>query len=204
MPGQLDLSIGTLSKVGFLGLNELQVVLLYVRQKLLETLLLRREAAFVIRLLNEGSGSLDALHVRQENWVSSLGHLPRALELMDLEPVLLEAPLWAVLDLLTLALRAPIKGDKLLLKLSAVPLHEAGPLILFGGFLQRAHFIFTLAYVDHLVIGRLRYLMIRRVARSVIQVILKMGSSVVRIEWWPIILLLSFGLLHQYFFWLLY
>lgn len=67
MPGQLDLSIGTLSKVGFLGLNELQVVLLYVRQKLLETLLLRREAAFVIRLLNEGSGSLDALHVRQEN-----------------------------------------------------------------------------------------------------------------------------------------
>ena len=78
---------------------------------------------------------------------------------MDLEPVLLETALRAVLYLLTLALRTPVVGDELLLELMAVPLHEPTPLVFFRRFFQRAHFIFALRNVYHFFVGRFRYLM---------------------------------------------
>jgi len=74
---------------------------------------------------------------------------------MDFEPVLLETSLRAVLDLFSLALRTAIKWYKLLFGLPAVPLHEAGALILFGCLFQRAHFIFALANVNNFIIRRL-------------------------------------------------
>ena len=162
MPRQLDLSVGSFSKICLFGLNELKVILLDIGEELLQALLLRGQAAFVIRLLDEGSGCLDPLHVAEEDRVSCLRHLARAFELMDFEPILLEASLRAIFDLLTLAFRTAVKWDELLLELPAVPLHKSSSLILLCRLLQRAHFIFALANMDNLVIWWLWNLGARR------------------------------------------
>ena len=73
---------------------------------------------------------------------------------MDFEPVLLEASLRAVFDLLALALRTAVERDELLLELLLVALHETTALGLFCGFFQRAHFIFALANVNYFVVWR--------------------------------------------------
>ncbi len=116
VPGQLHFSVRTLPQGRLLRLQELQVFLLDVRQQLLQPLLLRGQAAVVVRLFDKGGRSLDALHVAQQHGVPGLRHLARALELVDLEPVLLEAPLVAVLDGLPLALGAGVESDELLVE----------------------------------------------------------------------------------------
>jgi hypothetical protein len=80
---------------------------------------------------------------------------------MDLEPVLLEASLGAVLDRFSLAFGTTVKWYELLIIIkvfSIVTLHKPGALILFGGLLQRTQIIFTLAYMNNFVIWRLRNL----------------------------------------------
>ena len=101
---------------------------------------------------------------------------------MDFEPILLEAPLRAVLDLFALALGTAVKRYKLLLELLLVPLHETTPLILFRRLLQRAHFIFALANVDNCIVRRFWNLLSRRSPSTRIEVILQMRSSSIRVE----------------------
>ena len=81
---------------------------------------------------------------------------------MDFEPVLLEASLGAVFDLLTLTLGTAVERDELLLELLLIALHETTALVLFCGLFQRAHFIFALANMDNLVIWWLWNLGARR------------------------------------------
>jgi hypothetical protein len=80
---------------------------------------------------------------------------------MDLEPVLLEATLGAVLDGFALAFGTAVEWYKLLIiqVFPIVTLHEASALILFGRLLQRTHIIFTLANMNNFVIWRLRNLL---------------------------------------------
>lgn len=98
---------------------------------------------------------------------------------MDFEPVLLEASLGAILYLFTLTFGTAVKWYKLLFELTAVPLHKAATLILFAGLLQRAHFIFALAYVNYFVVGWLRDLLPCGWARISIEIILQMRSSII-------------------------
>ena len=81
---------------------------------------------------------------------------------MDLEPVLLEAPLRAILDRLALALRARIERNELLFELSRVAVHvlaatmriSTSRCLALQNFFQRAHLVFTLADVKHFVVRR--------------------------------------------------
>lgn len=112
---QLDLTVRALAQVSLPRLDELEVVFVQILENFFEPLLIGREGALVISVLDERCGSLDPLDVTQEYGVTSLWHLARALELMGLEPILLEATLTAVLGWLALALRAGVNGHELLL-----------------------------------------------------------------------------------------
>jgi len=68
---------------------------------------------------------------------------------MNLEPVLLKAPLAAVLDRLSLALGTCVEWDKLLVEVGIVVVAPH-----FEHLFQRAHFIATLAHMNHLVVRR--------------------------------------------------
>jgi len=90
---------------------------------------------------------------------------------MDFEPVLLEAPLGAVFDLLTLALGTAVERNELLLELLFIALHETTALVLFCGLFQRAHFIFALAYVNYFVVWRFWDILGRGCASTGVKVI---------------------------------
>ena len=88
---------------------------------------------------------------------------------MDLEPVLLEAPLRAIRDRLPLTLWAGVERHKLLLELPAISGHVVATavkvsvalVLALQNLLERAHFVFALADVDHLVVRSSRNLAIR-------------------------------------------
>jgi len=76
---------------------------------------------------------------------------------MYLKPVLLEAPLITVFDWFSLALRAVVEGDVLLVELLRIPLDMmalVGVAVELEQFLERTHAVLTLADVNKLVVGR--------------------------------------------------
>jgi hypothetical protein len=143
--------------------------------------LLGSQAAFIIGLLDKRGRSLDPLYVAKEDRVSSLGHLARTLELMDLEPVLLETSLGAVLYGFSLAFGTTVERYELLIILifSVLTLHKSGALILFGCLFKRTHIIFTLAYMNNFIIWRLRNLLILYGSLIAIEIVFKMRGSVI-------------------------
>lgn len=76
---------------------------------------------------------------------------------MHFEPVLLKAPLAAVLNRLTLAFRTSVKRNELLSKFFVVSVRIVMVALhrVLQDFLQRAHLVAALAYVDHAVVRRL-------------------------------------------------
>ena len=73
---QLDLAVGAFPQVSFLRLDELQVVLSQILEQRFESLLLDREGALVVGVLDEWGRGLDSLDVAEEHGVASFGHLP--------------------------------------------------------------------------------------------------------------------------------
>jgi hypothetical protein len=101
---------------------------------------------------------------------------------MDLEPVLLETSLRAILDRLPLALGTTIERYELLFGFAAVPLHKSSSLILLGLF-QRTLFILALTYMNDHVIWGLWDLLAARGRWVAVQVILQVWSStIVRVK----------------------
>lgn len=70
---------------------------------------------------------------------------------MNFEPVLLETSLAAVLYLVSLTLRTPVKWYKLLFKVFIVFVRRH-----FQNLLQWTHVVFALTNVDDLIVGRNR------------------------------------------------
>ena len=86
------------------------------------------------------------MDIAEKNGVSGLWHLAIALELMGLEPILLEAPLTAVLDGLSLALGTCVKRNVLLLNfLECVVLALQ---LLLDDVLEGTHFVLAVGDVD--------------------------------------------------------
>ena len=118
------------------------------------------QSRFFDAVLDKGGAGLDPLYVREEHGVARLRPLPRALELMDAKPVLLETSLRAVLDGgQLLALGAGVKWNKLLVKFLVVLTSvEVGIvnaiLLILGQILQRTLVIATLADMNQLVARR--------------------------------------------------
>lgn len=110
------------------------------------------ERALVIAVLDEWRAGLDPLAFREEDRVTRLWVLSRALILMQLEPVLLEAPLGAVLGWIIQALRARVVRNELLVEFFTVLVVGAKPvLLLFPNMLQRTLIVAALADVDQFV-----------------------------------------------------
>jgi hypothetical protein len=116
MLGQLHLSIGSFSKICFPCLHKLKVLFGNGTEHLLESDLLWRERTLIIPFFDKGGGGLDSLDLREQHGVPSLRLLARALELMSLEPVLLEAPLRAVFYCVAYAFRARVEWNELLVE----------------------------------------------------------------------------------------
>ena len=73
---------------------------------------------------------------------------------MDFKPILLKAPLAAVLDLLSLTLRARIERNELLFHIGVIEVTFTGTH--FENFLEWTHAVLALGYVNHFVIGSCR------------------------------------------------
>jgi hypothetical protein len=88
---------------------------------------------------------------------------------MDLEPVLLEAPLRTIRDRLPLALWAGVERHKLLIELPAVSSHVVSTavkvsvalVLALQNLFERTHLVLALADVDNLIVWCGRYLAIR-------------------------------------------
>ena len=110
----------------------------------------------VVCVLDEWSTSLYSFYLGHQHRVTSLWLLTRAFELMLLEPVLLEAPLGAVLYWLVQALWAGKERDELLVKVFAgisvvVRRVVDAVLLLLPDMLQRAFVVAALAHVNQAV-----------------------------------------------------
>ena len=95
---------------------------------------------------------------------------------MLLEPVLLEAPLTAVLRWLSLALWTSVEGNELLVEIGCVVVFTRHRY--FEYLLQGANVVFALTHVDNFVVRRcwhrLHELLLLFLGREVVQIILQM------------------------------
>ena len=97
---------------------------------------------------------------------------------MDFKPILLKASLAAVLDLLSLTLRARIERNELLFHIGVIEMTFTGTH--FENFLEWTHAVLTLGYVNHFVIGSCRDWLFSLRVRLLgyrIHVVLKMTSQ---------------------------
>lgn len=91
--GELHLAVGALAEVGIARLNEFQVFFRDVLEDALELSLFGGQSAFIIAILDKWRASLNSLALGEEHGITRLRILPRALVLMQLEPVLLKTSL---------------------------------------------------------------------------------------------------------------
>ena len=74
--GQLHLTVGSFSEVGFSSLNKLEIFFADGAKHLLKSNLLWGESALVVSFFNERSGCLNSMHIGEENTISCLRLLP--------------------------------------------------------------------------------------------------------------------------------
>lgn len=90
---QLYFSVRAFPEIGISGLNEFKIIFRNILEYTLKFPLLRRQRRLIIAILNKGSARFNPLALRQKHRVARLRILPGTLVLMELEPVLLKAPL---------------------------------------------------------------------------------------------------------------